>query len=155
MSVTHFAPVPELVRGDTPPVAAIVYADNAYPDAAFKAGVAWCRQRGLSLAGALQHREFPTGEQRCEVVLEDLTSGHRTALYENRGTGAKGCRLDEAALAEATARIEGGLAEDPYLLVLNKFGKAECGVFGSFRKRHRPKSANHYWRASKQSCCMA
>ena len=47
-------------------------------------------------------------------------------LFENRGAGARGCRLDQAALAEATARVEGSLEQVPQLLVLNKFGKAEC-----------------------------
>jgi hypothetical protein len=59
-----------------------------------------------------------------------LTSGHRTALFEDRGTAAQGCRLDEAALAEATARVEGSLENAPQLLVLNKFGKVECGGRG-------------------------
>jgi hypothetical protein len=60
------------------------------------------------------------------VILEDLATGHRTALFENRGSGARGCRLDQAALAEATARVEGSLEHAPQLLVLNKFGKVEC-----------------------------
>jgi hypothetical protein len=60
------------------------------------------------------------------VILEDLATGHRTALFENRGAGARGCRLDEAALAEATARVEGSFEQVPHLLVLNKFGKVEC-----------------------------
>jgi hypothetical protein len=47
-------------------------------------------------------------------------------LFENRGAGARGCRLDEAALAEATARVEGSFEQVPHLLVLNKFGKVEC-----------------------------
>ena len=59
-------------------------------------------------------------------ILEDLATGHRTALFENRGRGARGCRLDEAALAEATARVEGSFEHAPHLLVLNKFGKVEC-----------------------------
>ena len=47
-------------------------------------------------------------------------------MFEDRGAGARGCRLDEAALAEATARIEGSLEHAPQLLILNKFGKVEC-----------------------------
>ena len=74
----------------------------------------------------LQHQAFEGGDRRCDVVLEDLATGHRTALFENRGAGARGCRLDEAALAEATARVEGSLEHVPQLLVLNKFGKVEC-----------------------------
>src|SRR5665647_901233 len=107
-------------------VAAIVYADEVYPDAVFKTLVQRGRALGLTLAGVLQHQAFVGGDRRCDVILEDLASGHRTALFEDRGAGARGCRLDQSALAEATARIEGSLEHAPHLVVLNKFGKVEC-----------------------------
>jgi hypothetical protein len=59
------------------------------------------------------------GLQQFLAVDHDLAaadahaSGYRTALFEDRGTGARGCRLDEAALAEATARVEGSLKNAP------------------------------------------
>ena len=126
MSVTHSAPAHELSSGTAQPVAAIVYANEVYPDAVFKTLVKRCRVMGLALAGVLQHQAFEGGDRRCDVILEDLATGHRTALFENRGAGARGCRLDEGALAEATARVEGSLEHVPQLLVLNKFGKVEC-----------------------------
>ncbi len=126
MSATHSAHAHERSPGHARPVAAIVYANEIYPDALFKALVRRCRALGLTLAGVLQHQAFVGGDRRCDVILEDLASGHRTALFENRGTGARGCRLDEAALAEATARVEGSFEQVPQLLVLNKFGKVEC-----------------------------
>jgi len=126
MSVTPFAQAHELSPGHARPVAAIVYADEAFPDATFQTLVQCCRALGLTLAGVLQHQAFDGGDRRCDVVLQDLATGYRTALFENRGTGARGCRLDEAALAEASARIEGSLEHAPQLLILNKFGKVEC-----------------------------
>jgi len=126
MSATHSAPARELLPSHDRPVAAIVYADEIYPDAVFKTLVQRGRALGLRLAGVLQHQAFEGEERRCDVILEDLASGHRTALFENRGAGARGCRLDQAALAEATARVEGSLEQLPQLLILNKFGKAEC-----------------------------
>jgi hypothetical protein len=126
MSVTHSAQAHELSPGHARPVAAIVYANEVYPDALFKTLVQRCRAWGLTLAGVLQHQAFAGGDRRCDVILEDLATGHRTALFENRGAGARGCRLDEAALAEATARVEGSFEQVPHLLVLNKFGKVEC-----------------------------
>jgi hypothetical protein len=126
MSVTPSAHAHELSFGHARPVAAIVYANEIYPDVLFKALVQRCRALGLTLAGVLQHQAFAGGDRRCDVILEDLATGHRTALFENRGAGARGCRLDEAALAEATARVEGSFEQVPHLLVLNKFGKVEC-----------------------------
>jgi Protein of unknown function (DUF2478) len=126
MSVTPSALAHELSPLHDRRVAAIVYADEVYPDALFKMLVQLCRALGLTLAGVLQHQAFDGGDRRCDVILEDLATGHRIALFENRGAGARGCRLDEAALAEATARVEGSLEHGPHLLVLNKFGKVEC-----------------------------
>jgi hypothetical protein len=126
MSVRHSALACELSHPRSRPVAAIVYPNDVYPDAVFRALVERCRARGMTLAGVLQHQAFAGADRRCDVVLEDLATGHRTVLFENRGAGARGCRLDEAALAEATARVEGSLEHAPQLLVLNKFGKVEC-----------------------------
>jgi nucleoside-triphosphatase THEP1 len=126
MSVTPFALAHELSPGHTRSVAAIVYANEVFPEAIFRMLVQRARALGLTLAGVLQNQAFKGGDRRCDVVLEDLATGHRTALFENRGAGARGCRLDEAALAEATARIEGSLEHAPQLLILNKFGKVEC-----------------------------
>lgn len=109
-----------------PGVAALVYRTENYPLAAFHALVERARGRGLQVAGVLQHLASEEADHRCDVVLEDLASGHRTPLFEQRGRAARGCRLDEAALAEATARIEGSLEANPDLLVLSKFGKVEC-----------------------------
>ncbi len=126
MSVTPSALTHELSSEHVQSVAAIVYANEAYPDAIFRALVNRCRALGQSLAGVLQHQVFEGADRHCDVLLEDLTSGHRTALFEDRGAGASGCRLDEAALAGATARVEGSLEHAPHVLVLNKFGKVEC-----------------------------
>lgn len=126
MSVMPSALAYELSPRHAFSVAAIVYADEAYPDTIFRMLVGRCRALGLPLAGVLQHQVFGGANRRCEVILEDLVSGHRTPLFEDRGAGARGCRLDEAALAEATARVEGSLENAPQLLVLNKFGKVEC-----------------------------
>ncbi|WP_076861491.1 DUF2478 domain-containing protein [Bradyrhizobium mercantei] len=130
MSVTLSARTPEVVPPRTPSLAAIVYPQNKYPAAAFEALVASCRRSRLSLAGVLQHLVDAASERRCDVLLEDLSTGHRTSIYEDRGAGASGCRLDESALAEVAAQIEGCLADAPDVLVLNKFGKAECGGGG-------------------------
>jgi hypothetical protein len=126
MSAVLSAPAPERSSSLAPRLAAIVYADNAYPDAAFAALVDRCRSLGLSLAGVLQRRVSEAPDRRCDVLLEDLSTGHCTSIFEDRGAGAAGCRLDEAALGEAAARIEGSMEHRPDLLVLNKFGKAEC-----------------------------
>lgn len=126
MFAMHSAPAPDLTRQLESSLAAIVYPNDEYPDALFKWIVSECGLRHLTLSGVLQHPAFEGADRRCDVLLEDLASGHRTLLFENRGAGARGCRLDVAALVEASMKVESSLQNDPDLLVLNKFGKVEC-----------------------------
>ena len=107
-------------------VVAIVYGNEAYPDDLFRQIVDACRASGIAVAGVLQHLAHADADRRCDVYLEDLATGHRTQLFENRGSEARGCRLDGAALVDATTRIEQSLEAGPGLLVLNKFGKVEA-----------------------------
>jgi nucleoside-triphosphatase THEP1 len=104
---------------------AIVYANEAYPQSTFERIVADCRGRGLRVAGVLQHPVCSGAAGHCDVALEELTTGARTDLFENRGAGAKGCRLDVAALAEVNGKVARSLDADPDILILNKFGKVE------------------------------
>jgi len=105
---------------------AIVYANEAYPQSSFERIVEDCRGRGLRVAGVLQHLVCSDAAGHCDVALEELTTGLRTDLFEDRGPGASGCRLDMAALAEVNAQVARSLDADPELLILNKFGKVEA-----------------------------
>ncbi|MDI1266274.1 MAG: DUF2478 domain-containing protein [bacterium] len=105
---------------------AIVYANEAYPQSTFERIVADCRRRGLRVAGVLQHPVCSEVAGHCDVALEELTTGLRTDLFEDRGPGASGCRLDEAALAEVNGQVARSLDADPEILILNKFGKVEA-----------------------------
>lgn len=105
---------------------AIVYANERYPQSTFERIVEACRARGLKLAGVLQHPVCSDAAGHCDVALEEFMTGVRTNLFENRGPGARGCRLDVAALAEVNAQVERSLAMDPAILIVNKFGKVEA-----------------------------
>jgi uncharacterized protein DUF2478 len=105
---------------------AIVYANGTYPQATFERIVKDCRRRGLKIAGVLQHPVCSEAVGHCDVVLEELTTGLRTDLFEDRGPGAGGCRLDAAALAEVNGQVARSLDVAPEILILNKFGKVEA-----------------------------
>ena len=121
MSVWHFDRSPEAAL-----LAAVIYPNEAYPQATFRRVVDHCRAHNVRLAGVLQHPACEDLAHRCDVILEDLLSGEWTELFERRGRGATGCRLDLAALTDVTARLESALQNEPDLLVLNKFGKVEA-----------------------------
>ncbi|WP_275188309.1 DUF2478 domain-containing protein [Bradyrhizobium sp. CSA112] len=103
-----------------------MYANEAYPQSTFERIVENCRRRGLRMAGVLQHPVCSDTAGHCDVVLEELTTGVRTDLFEDRGSGARGCRLDVAALAEVNGQVARSLDSDPEILILNKFGKVEA-----------------------------
>jgi nucleoside-triphosphatase THEP1 len=60
------------------------------------------------------------------MLMEDLTTGEKMAVSQDRGEEARGCRLDVEALINAAARVRSALATQPDLLIVNKFGKTEC-----------------------------
>jgi hypothetical protein len=114
------------VAPTAPLLAAVVYPNEAYPQATFRRIVDHCRFRALKLAGVLQHPACEDPAHRCDVILEELGRGIRTELFERRGRDARGCRLDVAALTEVSGHIARSLDERPDLLILNKFGKVEA-----------------------------
>lgn len=126
MYALHSVPPHSASVRPRPALVAIVYANEAYPQSTFEAIVAHCRGQGLRAAGVLQHPVCSDAAGHCDVALEELTTGRRTDLFENRGPGAQGCRLDVAALAEVNAQVARSLDAAPQLLILNKFGKVEA-----------------------------
>ena len=134
MFALHIAPAPEPAQQLQSSLAAIVYANEEYPDEILKWIVSECRSRNLLLSGVLQHPVSEGADKRCDVLLEDLASGYRTLLFEDRGSGAKGCRLDVAALIDASMQVDRSLDNDPALLVLNKFGEVEAEDGGFCRR---------------------
>ena len=54
------------------------------------------KEGGLRLGGVVQHNEGDCAEGCQSMALEDLASGVRFPISENRGAAASGCRLDAA-----------------------------------------------------------
>lgn len=115
-----------------PPIIALVYSDAALAADVMRHLAASLADDGASCCGVVQHTEPRPDRARCDVVLEDLTSGERSRLTEDRGPGARGCRLDMTELAGAVERARAALAADADVLIVNKFGKAEAAG-GGFR----------------------
>jgi hypothetical protein len=110
------------------PIAAVIYPDGVYPDRLLRQVLAPLRGRGVPLAGVLQVDQQPAGDcHPCDMLLEELAGGGIVALAENRGKHARGCRLDVAGLTELAEAVQSSLqADEPRLLVVNKFGKIEA-----------------------------
>ena len=111
-----------------PLIAALVYTDGVYPDHAIGRAIEPLRERGIPLAGAIQRDPADRpGRHRCDLLLENLATGEVTAIAEHRGKEARGCRLDVGILTDIAEAVASSLhADEPRLLVVNKFGKIEA-----------------------------
>lgn len=115
------------------PVAALHYDVGAYPDALFAALAASLKQQGVALAGVIQHEITRPDCERCDMGLEDLTTGTLIGIFEDRGPEARGCRIDQHRLLEAASLVTQAMAASrPDLIIINKFGKVE-GEGGGLR----------------------
>lgn len=114
-------------------LAAAISEDGARTDALFAEFAARRRAEGFELIGALQERapgSRPDGP--CALALRLLPGAQLIRISQDLGPLATGCRLDNAALAEAAGAIGAALqaafaaGRPPALLLLNRFGKAEA-----------------------------
>ena len=125
-----------MTRADEPPapVCAALRGVDGATDALFGRLAEWARGAGLSIAGTLQSDEPRPGRRLCDMTLDDLVTGRRFRISEDRGDLAEGCRLESAALTEAAALVERTIREAaPDLVILSKFGKAEAETGGGLR----------------------
>lgn len=84
------------------------------------------RRKGHRLAGAVRARVSPPGEDRCDLVLQDLSTSAEFSLSQDLGAGSQACRLDDVALDAIAERVTASLREGADILILNKFGKQEA-----------------------------
>lgn len=108
------------------PLTALVYDDGSAFDPFLWSTIAQCRAQGLRLAGVAQINEHRPGRRRCDMIIEELSSGNRFRISQDRGDLARGCRLDHSALAAVVIAVETSLLGDVDMLILNKFGKEEA-----------------------------
>lgn len=108
-------------------LAAILYeADEGPQSDSLLTGVAHrLKARGVKLAGAVQSNVPMSNRSRCEIVLEDLSTGRTINASEDRGPLASGCRLDAGALEDAVGLSAASLGPETALVIVNKFSKRE------------------------------
>jgi molybdate transport system ATP-binding protein len=68
-------------------------------------------------------RSAPAG---CRHAAHRSDDGGVITISQPRGTGASGCRLDPAGLAEAAGAVARAIDADVALLIVNKFSKQEA-----------------------------
>lgn len=88
------------------------------------------RAEGVALAGVVQENVEHDPARPCHMDLLVLRGDDRVRISEDRGPGARGCRLYAAGLAAAAGMVEALFdrpgPDAPQLLIVNKFGKEEA-----------------------------
>lgn len=82
--------------------------------------------RGARLAGVAQTNTECVDSHLCDMDLQVLPDGPIIRISQSLGSGARGCRLDPAALEQAVALVTASLDNGPQMLIVNKFGKHEA-----------------------------
>lgn len=80
--------------------------------------------QGLRLCGTVQINT-ECAEGPCDMDVRVLPGGEVLRISQSLGVGARGCRLDPAALETAVGLVAAALKEGADLLIVNKFGKQE------------------------------
>ncbi|MBK1624830.1 DUF2478 domain-containing protein [Afifella marina DSM 2698] len=87
--------------------------------------------RGFCITGVVQSNPERAARTRCDMDLTVLPDGPTLRISQDRGDGARGCRLDVGALETAVAGVEAILEKGGLdLLLINKFGKREAEGHG-------------------------
>jgi hypothetical protein len=102
------------------PILAIVYPDGLAADRFISDLSHKIRDAGIAVAGIVQHNNFIRDRTKCDMEIEELSSGIVLQLSKDRGKEARGCRLDRGVLSEAAALLSASLKNKPELLILNK-----------------------------------
>lgn len=114
------------------PITAIVYSDGSAFETFLREATTAMAARGLRLAGLVQHSEAKPDRLKCDMHLEDLATGKRYGISDDRGPHARGCVLNPDQLARACQAAGQVLSGRTDFLVLSKFGKTEAEG-GGFR----------------------
>ena len=81
---------------------------------------------GLRTSGIVQINTERPDSAVCDMDVQVLPDGPVLRISQRLGPGARGCRLEPAALEEAAGLVLAGLARGADVLIVNKFGKHEA-----------------------------
>jgi len=120
----------ERPKGESSSVAAIVYSAGNWIEEFLAQIAASLKQRGIAVAGLLQHSSRASIEDRCAFEMEDLWSGQRYSISQDLGPGSDACSIDHAAIASASMVLRRAIDAHPDVVLVNKFGALEAAGEG-------------------------
>lgn len=111
-------------------LAGIVFARGAAIDAMIADICAELGAAGLGIAGVVQVDRGDGRPGISNLRLSGIRSGWEIPILQDRGPEARGCRLDPRAIADVAGLMREEIADDPDLVVINRFGRAETEGHG-------------------------
>ncbi len=106
-------------------IGVVVYDDGLFRDALLAQCAAGLVASGYRLGGVVQSNAHRRGRRRSDMYVKDLLAGDEIKISLDRGSEARGCRLDPDAFARIDA-CERAVLERVDLLIINKFGREEA-----------------------------
>jgi Protein of unknown function (DUF2478) len=107
-------------------IGAVFYTRDEPLDLVLEKSAAFALAKGLRIRGFLQENCESSMCSRDIMTLKQLDTGRVINICLDLGeNAARACRLNMAAMAEASALLQTSFETDFDLCILNKFGKAE------------------------------
>lgn len=79
------------------------------------------------IAGTIQTNTNDASGVHCAMTLENLATGEKFDISDNRGKGARGCKLNIPVFESLVGQVQQGIrTEAPDLVIINRFGKREA-----------------------------
>ena len=116
-----------------PAIGAIEFDKGQDIDPLLRDVVSKLKSAKIRIAGFLQLSDQQTETCADTLSVQDIETGLTTKISQPLGPGARGCRLNPVAMAEAASSLMTKLENSPHLLVLNRFGRGEIEG-GGFRQ---------------------
>jgi len=107
-------------------IAYVMAKGRGYTDLLLRGLALRAQARGLRLCGTVQINSNCDAGRPCDMDVQVLPDGPVIRISQTLGPGARGCRLDPAALEQAVAESEARLTAGCDLVIVNKFGKHEA-----------------------------
>ena len=104
----------------------VIYERNQRPDALLRLAADRLTAAGVRVGGLLQDGQESDGSCCATMFAEDIGTGRRVQIYEDRGPGTRGCRLDPAGLAEAAGWLREAIDARPDVVFVNRYGRQEA-----------------------------
>jgi nucleoside-triphosphatase THEP1 len=108
-----------------PLLAAVRYEQGFDINETLRRVVARLRDQEMVVGGVLQEIEAKRAKRCASLSVVDIRSEKRASITQDRGSEARGCKLDARGLVSIAHCVDNAIGDRVGLIVINRFGRAE------------------------------